>query len=154
MDIVSAKVLWFQFLPKRRGWGIFPPLIDGQIANRREEKAYTTTTERKIFWGTFLASKKNFPGRWWIQKPDETRKTISTTKIFPLWPPFFFGKEKFCTGAGRCMLSFFPAVANRYVQRTTRSTLASHSAVPCGTNVKRMNANRAIRIAAQRTHGL
>ena len=39
------------------------------------------------------------------------------------------------------------------VQRT-RSTLASHSAVPCGTNVKRMNANRAIRIAAQRTQGL
>ena len=39
------------------------------------------------------------------------------------------------------------------VQRT-QSTLASHSAVPCGTNVKRMNANRAIRIAAQRTQGL
>ena len=29
------------------------------------------------------------------------------------------------------------------VQRT-RSTLASHSAVPCGSNVKGMNANRAI----------
>ena len=40
------------------------------------------------------------------------------------------------------------------VQRT-RPTLASHSAIPCGTNVKRMNANRAIRIAAQRrTQGL
>ena len=39
------------------------------------------------------------------------------------------------------------------VQRT-RSTLASHSTVPRGTNVKRMNANRAIRIAAQRTQGL
>ena len=39
------------------------------------------------------------------------------------------------------------------VQRT-RSTLAGHSAVPRGTNVKRMNANRAIRIAAQRTQGL
>ena len=39
------------------------------------------------------------------------------------------------------------------VQRA-RSTLASHSAVPCGTNVKRMNANRAIRSAAQRTQGL
>ena len=39
------------------------------------------------------------------------------------------------------------------VQRT-RSTLASHSAGPRGTNVKRMNANRAIRIAAQRTQGL
>ena len=39
------------------------------------------------------------------------------------------------------------------VQRT-QTTLASHSAVPCGTNVKRMNANHAIRIAAQRTQGL
>ena len=35
-----------------------------------------------------------------------------------------------------------------------QSTLASHSAVPRGTNVKRMHANRAIRIAAQRTLGL
>ena len=40
------------------------------------------------------------------------------------------------------------------VQRT-RSTLASHSAAPCGTNVKRVNAiGRAIRIATQRTQGL
>ena len=38
------------------------------------------------------------------------------------------------------------------VQRT-RSTLASHSAVPRGTNVKRTSANRAIRIAAQQTQG-
>ena len=36
----------------------------------------------------------------------------------------------------------------------TRSTLASHSAIPYGTNVKRMNTDRAIRIAAQRTQGL
>ena len=39
------------------------------------------------------------------------------------------------------------------VQRT-RSTLAGHSAVPRGTNVTRTNANRAIRIAAERTQGL
>ena len=39
------------------------------------------------------------------------------------------------------------------VQRTL-STLASHSAVPRGTNVKRMNANHAIRIGAQRMQGL
>ena len=38
------------------------------------------------------------------------------------------------------------------VQRA-RSTLASHTAVPRGTNAKRMNANRAIRIAAKRTRG-
>ena len=39
------------------------------------------------------------------------------------------------------------------VQRA-RSALANHFAVPCGTNVKRMNANHAIRNAAQRTQGL
>ena len=39
------------------------------------------------------------------------------------------------------------------VQRT-RSTLAGHSAGPRGTNTTPMNANRAIRIAAQRTQGL
>ena len=39
------------------------------------------------------------------------------------------------------------------VQRT-RSTLAGHSAVPRGTNTTPMNANSAIRIAAQRTKGL
>ena len=39
------------------------------------------------------------------------------------------------------------------VQRTG-STLACHSAVPRGANVKRMSANRAIWIAAQRTQGL
>ena len=35
-----------------------------------------------------------------------------------------------------------------------RSSLADHSAVLCGTTVSRMNANRAIGIAAQRTHCL
>ena len=39
------------------------------------------------------------------------------------------------------------------VQRT-RSTLASHSAGPCGTSTAPTNANRAIRIATQRTQGL
>ena len=36
----------------------------------------------------------------------------------------------------------------------TRSALASHSAIPRGTTVKRLNANRAIRIATQRTQRL
>ena len=39
------------------------------------------------------------------------------------------------------------------VQRM-RPTLASHSAVPRGTNTTPMNADRAIRTAAQRTQGL
>ena len=36
----------------------------------------------------------------------------------------------------------------------TRSALANHSAIPRGTKVARTNANRAIRVAAQRTQGL
>ena len=36
----------------------------------------------------------------------------------------------------------------------TQATLANHPAIPCGTKIKRMNANRAIRVAAQRTQGL
>ena len=58
------------------------------------------------------------------------------------------------------LLFFFPTLdgPNRQspiagVQRT-RSTLASHSAGPRGTNTKRMSANRTIRIAVQRTQGL
>ena len=70
----------------------------------REERPYTTTTERK-FWGTSLAAKKNFSGRWWIREPHKNRKTISTTEFFPLCPSFF-RQRKFLTGAGRCMLSF------------------------------------------------
>ena len=48
---------------------------------------------KKIFWGTFLASRKNIPGRWWIQKPCENQETISTTEIFPLWPQFSSAKK-------------------------------------------------------------
>ena len=44
-------------------------------------------------------------------------------------------------------------IANASVQRT-RSTLTSHSAVPRGTQFARMNANRGIGIAAQRTQVL
>ena len=57
------------------------------------KKMYTTTTERKSFGELFLASKKNFPGRWWIQKPYENQETISTTEILPLWPPFFLQRK-------------------------------------------------------------
>ena len=59
--------------------------------SREEESVHDH--RKKIFWGTSLAPKKNFPGRWWIQKPYKTRKTISTTEIFPFWPQFFGAKR-------------------------------------------------------------
>ena len=42
---------------------------------------------------TFLASKKNFPGQWWIQETYKTKKSISTTEIFPLWTQSFSAKK-------------------------------------------------------------
>ena len=61
----------------------------------------------KLFWVTFLASKKNFPGRWWIQQPYQNQEShIYHRNLSSVAPSFFFVKEKFCTGARRCMLSF------------------------------------------------
>ena len=55
---------------------------------------------------TFLASKKNFPGRWWIQKPYKDQENQIHHRNLSSVHPIFFCKAKFCTGAGRCMLSF------------------------------------------------
>ena len=93
--------------------------------------------------------------------------------LLSLWSLLLFGSSVQCTVVGRtprgsCNRTLLTRVLRRFfkgldgqnrqspiasVQRM-RSTLASHSAVPHGANVKRMNANRAIRIAAQRTQGL
>ena len=66
-----------QFL-RRNFW-----MISGVPAQRR--KNINDHHRKKIIWGTFLASKKNFPGRWWIQKPGSRiyhRNLSSVTPIF------------------------------------------------------------------------
>ena len=88
----------------------------------REERSVHGHHRKKIFWGTFLASKKNFPGRWWIQKPYENQENHIYHRNLSSAAPIFFGKEKFCTGAGRCMLSFsqfFPEQMLKFI--TSRS---------------------------------
>ena len=78
--------------------------------NYREERSAHDHHRKKIFWGTFLASKKNFPGRWWIQKPYENQKNhISTTGIFPLWPQFFSAKKSSALQQGGVCF-FCPAI--------------------------------------------
>ena len=76
--------------------------------NREEKSIHNHHHGKKIIWRTFLASKKNFPGRWWIQKPYKTRKTISTTEIFPLWTPFFL-QRKVLHWSRAVYAVFFPA---------------------------------------------
>ena len=60
----------------------------------REAKSVHYHHRKKISWRTFLASKMNFSGRWSIHKPHiPTKKTVSSTEIFRLWPPFFSAKK-------------------------------------------------------------
>ena len=70
-----------------------------------KKKAYTTTTERKFVGELFWPQRKTFQAGGGYKNPIKLRQAISTTNFFPLWSPFF-GKEKFLTGGGRCMLSF------------------------------------------------
>ena len=67
---------------------------------REEEKAYTTTTERILFEETFSRPVVDTKT---LRKPG---KPFLPPKSFLCGPHFFSAKEKFCTGAGRCMLSF------------------------------------------------
>ena len=71
-----------------------------------KQEACTTTTERISFGELFWPQRKTFQASGGYKNPIKRKKAITTTEIFPPWPPFFSGKEKFCTGAGRCMLSF------------------------------------------------
>ena len=90
--------------------GLFGPEIPEESPKEspraEKKKAHTTTTQRKSFGELFWPERQTFQAGGGYKNPMKTRKTISTTEIFPLWTPFFFCKEKFCTGAGRCMLSF------------------------------------------------
>ena len=91
----------------------------GDFPQSREEKSVHNHHRKKIFWTTFLASKKNFPRRWRIQKNlIKTRKAISTTEIFPLWTPFFSAKKSSALEQGGVYAFFFPAI------RSTGSTMS------------------------------
>ena len=61
---------------------------------RRRKKAYTAATERKSFGELFWPQRKTFQAGGRYKNPQEPRRTISTTEIFPLWPPFFFSAKK------------------------------------------------------------
>ena len=65
--------------------------------NCSEEKAYTTTPERKAL-ETFSGlkkkkNKKTFQAGGRYKNPIKTREAISTTEILPLWPPFLRKRE-------------------------------------------------------------
>ena len=58
----------------------------------REEKSIPNHHRKKFPWRTFLASKKNFPGRGGYKNPIKTRKTIPPNSF--LCGPYFFLQRK------------------------------------------------------------
>ena len=66
-------------------------------------------SKRKSFGELFWSQRKNFQMSGGYKIPMKTRRTISTTEIFPLWTPFFSGKKSSALEQGGvCFL--FPSV--------------------------------------------
>ena len=62
---------------------------------------------KKIIWRTFLASKKNFPGRWWIQKPYKNQENHIHHRNVPSVDPIFSAKKSSALEQGGVYFSFF-----------------------------------------------
>ena len=56
----------------------------------REEKSVHDHHRKIIFWELFWPQRKTFKVGGGYKIPVKTRKNISTTEIFPRWPPFFW----------------------------------------------------------------
>ena len=78
---------------------------------RREEKAYTTTTERKSLGELFWPQRETFQAGGGYENRMKTRKTISTTEIFPLRAPNFFSAKKSSALEQGGVWFLFPSVA-------------------------------------------
>ena len=88
----------------------------GQFLDGREEKSRHNHHRKKIFWRTFLASKKNFPGRWWIQKPYKNQKNhIHHRNISSVDPIFSAKKSSALEQGGVCFL--FPSTVKHFRSR-------------------------------------
>ena len=71
----------------------------------REEKSVHDHHWKKSFGGTFLATKKTFQAGGGYNKPKNQENHIHHRNLSSV-DPIFFCNEKFCTGAGQCMVSF------------------------------------------------
>ena len=76
----------------------------------REEKSVHYHHRKKIFWRTFLASKRNFPDRW---------KNKSTTEFFSLWPPF--SRQRKVLHWSRAVYAFFFLPEIPFLDRNRRN---------------------------------
>ena len=80
-------------------------VLRSPLPNISEKKKRTRPPPKENLLGNFSGLKEKLPGRWWIQKRYENQENHTYHRNLASVAPIFFGKEKFCTGAGRCMLS-------------------------------------------------
>ena len=94
------------------------------VAAGLREKSVHNHHRKKIFWRTFLASRKTFQAGGGYKNPIKTRKTISTTEIFPLWTPFF--RQKKVLHWSRAVYAFFfPGTCSTKVRKSEWKQLLS-----------------------------
>ena len=74
-----------------------------------KEKNVHDHHRKKIIWGAFLASKKNFPGRWWIQKPYKNQENhiYHRNLRFSSVAPFFFFRQRKVPHWSKAVYVFF-----------------------------------------------
>ena len=94
--------------------------LDSGIIFTEKKKAYTTTTERNSFGELFWPQRKPFQAGGGYKNPMKTTKTISTTEIFPLWPPFFCSAKKSSALEQGCVCFLFPSFRKQHLQRRKR----------------------------------
>ena len=70
-------------------------IVGCQFEGQRRKKRTRPPPPKENFWGNFSGCKerKTLQASGGYKNPIKTRKTISTTEISPLWPPFFSAKR-------------------------------------------------------------
>ena len=80
-----------------------------KMGRNREEKKRTQPPPKQFFcWRTFLASKKIYPGRWWIQKPYKNQENHIHHRNLSSVDPIFFRQRKVLHWSRAVCAFFFP----------------------------------------------
>ena len=85
---------------------------------------------KKIFWGTFLASKKNFPGRRWIHKPYENQENHIYHRNLSSVAPFFSAKKSSALEQGGVCFCF-PSLWGKFTGTNDFAIFPGKSACCC-----------------------
>ena len=102
----------------------FVVLLQSALAHSDRRCLRPKRNKRRSFGELFWPQRQNSPGQWLVQKPlKKNQENHIYHRLFFSVAPILFGKGKFFTGAGRCMLSFsqqFQCAKEPYGTKTRR----------------------------------